>query len=165
MLHTWSLEHVQHALCNEETATNVDARDECRCCCKVLDDVSRVISTAHQDHPTDSSDARDSIGDWHQWGVQRRCHTPHSMVAYTQSVASYHTDITHHRLTQLEVLHPTRYNRSFYLSPRPKSYTLFWDRSLRFWSQTDFGLSERQSDLLYVISDTFFPANLLATYW
>merc|ERR1719320_2201777 len=83
-----ALEHVKHSLSHDEASKDVDERDESGRSCKTLNSVSRNIATTHEKETTHSSDARDSIGDGHERGVEGRDDTPDSVV--TNNTAKGH---------------------------------------------------------------------------
>ena len=66
----WPLVHIEHSLNSDETAENVDERDDGGDCRQRFDDVGRVVTAAHQVQSADSCDAGDGDVHGHQRGTE-----------------------------------------------------------------------------------------------
>merc|ERR1711970_579586 len=83
-----TLEHVEHSLGHNEASKDVDEGDKGGRSCKTFNSVGRNIATTHEEETSDSSDARDSIGDGHERRVEGRDDAPNGVV--TNNAAKGH---------------------------------------------------------------------------
>lgn len=78
---TLTLEHVQHSLRDDETATDVDKGEQDAHGAKELRDGFRQVTSTQNKEPSDADHAGDCVGDAHQRRVQGGNHAPDNPVA------------------------------------------------------------------------------------
>ena len=67
---SFSLEHVEHSLGDEETTTDVDGADEYGTGSEELGDGVREKSSSETEKTTGGRETGDGVGDTHEWGVE-----------------------------------------------------------------------------------------------